>query len=879
MNDAWSNVIGSKHIIGDDWQMIEIEWKRASAPGANDGLFSLWIDETLVETLAFMDNDASYNTLDEVRLGATGGIDSTTSGSVYFDGFVSRRETYIGSGSTTPTATPTPLPSSGTVTIPIATGNDDVEENNTGWMYFDSSDLELVTDGTTQKIGMRFTGMNLPQGATILNAYIQFTAEGTGSEMTSLMVQAEAADNSVNFSESGKVSIRPRTASSVLWEPIAWSTLDESGPNQRTPDLSAVIQEIVNRQGWMPGNAISVLITGTGKRVAVSYEGNASQAPYLVVEYTTEPVSTPTAIPSETPTPTPTETPIPEPTPTETFTPTPTPLSYLPESLRLVSLDLPAFPLIRSDYYNSEQQSTMVTTTIDYDYDPLYRLTNATYSNGNSYTYTYDASGNRLTQDSTINGIPSTVNYEYDDANRLSTVNSATTYTFDANGNLLGDGANTYTYDFANRLVSVFTSETPISTYQYNGLGDRLSENGTQYTLDLNTGLTQVLSDGTTDYLYGNGRIAQVNTSTEYFLADALGSVRQMTNSTGDYVYAQSYDPYGVVTYTAGTSRTEFGFTGEQYGDSTQLLFLRARYYNPADGRFQSRDTWAGDVNRPLSLNRWMYVEGNPVNLTDPSGYFPSYCQSMPTKGLYEYCVLSYYQLEPISYFEMGKTIQGERGCYSGPEAYRAPGYLEGVGLWALIHRGGYEVVYDFARMERMEFNYYGNGANDAVDFGIGGMFYSGKVTGFRSDQGIIDLYRGLSSSFSIGPSGDIGFGVGAGKGGFVSWTDIRLRGNYYYVGASFSADLAEFIDIDITLWSIYNPMSNNPTVYSINGTVNRARLFTDILTGKGSPWGIRYPSITQPSQNIMLASRAYGTFLAMKYATAFEEIRSEKYK
>lgn len=53
------------------------------------------------------------------------------------------------------------------------------------------------------------------------------------------------------------------------------------------------------------------------------------------------------------------------------------------------------------------------------------------------------------------------------------------------------------------------------------------------------------------------------------------------------------------------------------------MLFLRARYYNPADGRFQSRDTWGGDYNRPLSLNRWVYGYGNPVNLTDPSGYRP----------------------------------------------------------------------------------------------------------------------------------------------------------------------------------------------------------------------------------------------------------------
>lgn len=61
--------------------------------------------------------------------------------------------------------------------------------------------------------------------------------------------------------------------------------------------------------------------------------------------------------------------------------------------------------------------------------------------------------------------------------------------------------------------------------------------------------------------------------------------------------------------------------TSELYGDSTQLLYLRARHYSPADGRFTSRDTWSGDVNRPLSLNRWMYVEGNPVNHIDPTGH------------------------------------------------------------------------------------------------------------------------------------------------------------------------------------------------------------------------------------------------------------------
>jgi len=63
-------------------------------------------------------------------------------------------------------------------------------------------------------------------------------------------------------------------------------------------------------------------------------------------------------------------------------------------------------------------------------------------------------------------------------------------------------------------------------------------------------------------------------------------------------------------------------FNVASYGDSTQLLFLRARYYNPADGSFTSRDTWNGDDRHPLSFNRWGYVDENPVNLTDPTEHF-----------------------------------------------------------------------------------------------------------------------------------------------------------------------------------------------------------------------------------------------------------------
>ena len=261
--------------------------------------------------------------------------------------------------------------------------------------------------------------------------------------------------------------------------------------------------------------------------------------------------------------------------------------------------------------------------TINYDYDPLYRLTEANYSTGDYYHYTYDAVGNRTEQQTLIGSVPLTNNYVYDAANRLTSVDGVA-YTWDNNGNLLNDGANTYVYDSANRLTAL-SNQQSASSYQYSGLGDRLAQsvNGdtTNYTLDLNVGLTQVLNDGTNTYWYGVGRIAQVNTTTEYFLGDALNSTRQLTDASGQITLAQSYDPFGSVISSAGNGQSVYGYTSEQ-SDLSGLVYLRARYYSSGDGRFTSRDSWMGNYNRPLSLNRWGYVEGNPINSTDPSGHF-----------------------------------------------------------------------------------------------------------------------------------------------------------------------------------------------------------------------------------------------------------------
>ena len=119
---------------------------------------------------------------------------------------------------------------------------------------------------------------------------------------------------------------------------------------------------------------------------------------------------------------------------------------------------------------------------------------------------------------------------------------------------------------------------------------------------------------GTNSYLYGLDRIAQTNgTDTQYFLGDALGSVRQLTDAGGAVSLARGYDPFGNANWSAGAVQTPYGYTSEQT-DVNGLVYLRARYYAPTVGRFVSKDTWPGDYFQPLSLNSWNYIEGNPIN-------------------------------------------------------------------------------------------------------------------------------------------------------------------------------------------------------------------------------------------------------------------------
>ena len=191
-------------------------------------------------------------------------------------------------------------PSLVTVSSRISSGNDDVEESTNGSVVLNSDDLELVYDTKTtgnQTVGLLFRNLNIPVGATISKAYIQFAVDERSTTSCSLKIQGENSDNAALFSTSTRnVSGRTKTNSSLTWTPAYWSTVGLSGTGQQTPDIKSIIQEIVNRPTWNPSGNLVIIIIGTGKRVAESYEGLPSKAPLLYIEYTAT-KSLPVALP------------------------------------------------------------------------------------------------------------------------------------------------------------------------------------------------------------------------------------------------------------------------------------------------------------------------------------------------------------------------------------------------------------------------------------------------------------------------------------------------------------------------------------------------------------------------------------------------------
>ncbi|MDH3647975.1 MAG: PKD domain-containing protein, partial [Gammaproteobacteria bacterium] len=201
------------------------------------------------------------------------------------------------SGADETTVTVTGVGGSDVLDIQVAAASDDAEERASGSMYLTSTDLELVFDKDIQTVGMRFTGVTVPPGASISNAWIQFTVDETDSETTNLTIRGQAEPNPGTFtSTAGNISGRPVTGTSQLWSPPPWTNAGDAGAAQRTPDIAHIIAEITALPGWSSGNALVIIITGTGVRTAESFNGSAPDAPRLHVEYTTQSNDPPTVV-------------------------------------------------------------------------------------------------------------------------------------------------------------------------------------------------------------------------------------------------------------------------------------------------------------------------------------------------------------------------------------------------------------------------------------------------------------------------------------------------------------------------------------------------------------------------------------------------------
>lgn len=228
---------------------------------------------------------------------------TSTSSSSSSSSTSSSTSTSTSNPSTTVTSTTT-APVARTIEMRVAANADDAEEASAGGVNLTSSDLELIDDGGAQTVGIRFAAVAIPRGARILTAWVQFQVDEVSTATATLKIDGEAAGSAAVFAVATRnISSRQRTAAAVSWVPAPWPTEGAAGSAQRTPDLSAVVQEIVVRPGWTSGNALALIVTGTGKRVAEAHDGLPSAAPLLHVEYTEGSVTTTTLATSTTTTP------------------------------------------------------------------------------------------------------------------------------------------------------------------------------------------------------------------------------------------------------------------------------------------------------------------------------------------------------------------------------------------------------------------------------------------------------------------------------------------------------------------------------------------------------------------------------------------------
>jgi RHS repeat-associated protein len=299
------------------------------------------------------------------------------------------------------------------------------------------------------------------------------------------------------------------------------------------------------------------------------------------------------------------------------------------------------------DNANRLDQITQGTSTVQFAYDAAGRRTSITLPNGVVENYTYDAgsqlaainyalgqnplgnlaygydlAGRRVQESGSLahTGLPQPISTTaYNVANQLTQWGTATPI-YDANGNTLSDGTNSYTWDARNHLVSMNSGSM---SFQYDPFGRRVAKTTilgtTNYLYDgLNpvqelagtTPTANLLTGGIDEYFQRTDSNGPAN-----FLTDAIGSMLALIDPSGNTLAQYTYEPFGNTTIT-GSSTNPYQYTGRE-NDGTGLYFYRGRYYSPTLQRFVSEDP----IGKAGGINVYLYALNNPISFRDPFGF------------------------------------------------------------------------------------------------------------------------------------------------------------------------------------------------------------------------------------------------------------------
>ncbi len=272
------------------------------------------------------------------------------------------------------------------------------------------------------------------------------------------------------------------------------------------------------------------------------------------------------------------------------------------------------------------RSSAQVTTR--YTYDAASQLTSES-SAGFARRYTYARGGNRASAE--IDG--KSIAYRYDAADQMLEAGEEK-LDYDANGSLIrrtaSAGATTYTYDDENRLTRI-AGPSGTTEYGYAPTGERIwskTPNGaTRHFVYDGPNLLAEFDERMQPmalYVHAPGidrPLAMIRGGETYFYhADRLGSILALSDSTGKLAAAYRYDAFGVLLHESNRALVNpFRFAAREY-EPSGLYYFRARYYDPALGRFLSPDPKAPKRDQPLDLNPYLYARNNPVRFRDPSG-------------------------------------------------------------------------------------------------------------------------------------------------------------------------------------------------------------------------------------------------------------------